>query len=109
MRKFHIALIRPEGSIHSEPFREIAETLQFGLHSIGHAAQIGENTIDATASNLLLDPHLLTPDESHMVPAGSILYNLEQLGGASLCPAYYERPRGARCGTACAISRSGKP
>jgi hypothetical protein len=41
-------LIRPHGCIHSKTFREVAETLQFGLHSIGHAAQIGENTIDAT-------------------------------------------------------------
>jgi SAM-dependent methyltransferase len=90
MRKFHIALIRPEGSIHSEAFREVAETLQFGLRSIGHGAQIGENTIDATATNLLLGAHLLTPGESPMVPAGSIVYNLEQLGGASLSPAYYE-------------------
>jgi SAM-dependent methyltransferase len=90
MSKFQIALIRPQGYIHSEAFREAAETLQFGLRNLGHTAQIGENVVDSTATNILLGAHLLPPVDSQTVPPGSILYNLEQLGGASLSPAYYE-------------------
>jgi SAM-dependent methyltransferase len=90
MSKFQITLIRPQGFIHSEAFREVAETLQFGLRSLGHAAQVGENAIDPHATNILLGAHLLPAVDANIVPAGSILYNLEQIGGANLTAAYYE-------------------
>jgi SAM-dependent methyltransferase len=90
MSRFRIVLIRPEGYLHSEAFREIAETLQYGLQGIGHAAEIYENDCDLAATNLLLGAHLLTPAQAAAVPAGSILYNLEQLGGPNLSNTYYE-------------------
>jgi len=90
MSKFQITLIRPQGFIHSEAFREVAETLQGGLRSLGHTAEVGENVVDAKAINILLGAHLLPACDSQIVPAGSILYNLEQLGGANLPAAYYE-------------------
>ena len=90
MSRFHIALIRPEGFLHTEAFREVAETLQLGLQSLGHTAQIQENAVDATATNILLGAHLLSPEDAAMVPPGSILYNLEQLGGPNLPKQFYE-------------------
>jgi SAM-dependent methyltransferase len=90
MSKFQISLIRPQGFIHSEAFREVAETLQFGLRSLGHTVQVGDNVVDSAATNILLGAHLLPPVDAGIVPPGSILYNLEQLGGANLSPAYYE-------------------
>lgn len=88
--KFHITLVRPDGYVHTEAFREVAETLQFGLRSLGHTAQIQENTVDAMATNVLLGAHLLSPQEALIVPPGSIVYNLEQLGGPSLPKHFYE-------------------
>jgi SAM-dependent methyltransferase len=93
MSRFQITLVRPEGFLHTEAFREIAETLQFGLRSIGHTAQIRENVIDPAATNVLLGAHLLSPQDALMVPPGSILYNLEQLGGPSLPQQFYEVAR----------------
>ena len=93
MGKFQVTLIRPQGYLHTEAFREIAETLQFGLRSLGHAATIAENVIDRSATNLLLGAHLLSSQDARLVPPGSIIYNLEQLGGAQLPPAYYELAR----------------
>src|SRR5208283_6004320 len=90
MSRFHITLVRPEGFLHSEAFREVAETLQFGLQSLGHTAQIQENAVDAKATNVLLGAHLLSPEDARMVPPGSILYNLEQLGGPNLSKHFYE-------------------
>jgi SAM-dependent methyltransferase len=90
MSKFQITLIRPQGFIHSEAFREVAETLQYGLRRLGHTAAVGENVVDAKATNILLGAHLLPACDSQIVPAGSILYNLEQIGGANLAAAYYE-------------------
>jgi SAM-dependent methyltransferase len=90
MSRFQITLVRPDGFLHSEAFREVAETLQFGLRSIGHTAQIQENVLDAAATNVLLGAHLLTPQDISLLPPGSILYNLEQLGGPSLPKQFYE-------------------
>lgn len=93
MGKFQITLIRPQGYLHTEAFREIAETLLFGLRRLGHAASIAENVVDRTATNLFLGAHLLQPQDAPLLPSGSIIYNLEQLGGAELQPAYYELAR----------------
>jgi len=90
MSRFHITLVRPEGFLHTEAFREVAETLQFGLQSLGHTVQIQENAVDAMATNVLLGAHLLSPEDALMVPPGSILYNLEQLGGPNLPKQFYE-------------------
>lgn len=93
MGKFQVTLIRPQGYLHTDAFREIAETLQLGLRSLGHTATIAENLIDRSATNLLLGAHLLPPQDAQSVPAGSIIYNLEQIGGAQLQPAYYDLAR----------------
>src|SRR5580698_9627753 len=59
MSRFHITLVRPDGYLHTEAFREVAETLKFGLQSLGHTAHIQENAVDAMATNVLLGAHLL--------------------------------------------------
>jgi len=90
MSRFQITLVRPQGYIHTEAFREVAETLQFGLRRIGHAANIQDNIPDRQATNLFLGAHLLSPSQARMVPPGSVLYNLEQLGGPNLPQTYYD-------------------
>jgi len=89
MHKFRITLVRPPAYVHTESFREIAETLQFGLQALGHAAQISENLFESGCRNVILGAHLLTSQQMQNVPSGSIIYNLEQIGGAQLNPAYY--------------------
>ena len=93
MGKFQVTLIRPPAYLHTEAFREIAETLQFGLRSIGHTANIAENIFDPAATNVILGAHLLVPGQTETIPPGSIIYNLEQLGGATLQSAYYDLAR----------------
>jgi O-methyltransferase/8-demethyl-8-(2,3-dimethoxy-alpha-L-rhamnosyl)tetracenomycin-C 4'-O-methyltransferase len=88
MARYHIAIIRPDGYLHSECFREVGETLDFALRSLGHEVGVGENTIDALAANIILGAHLLTKAEAQRLPATSVVYNLEQLGNASL-PDWY--------------------
>ncbi|MGH9500024.1 MAG: hypothetical protein ACRD3L_12865 [Terriglobales bacterium] len=90
MSKFQITLIRPQEYLHTEAFRELAETLHAALQRLGHSSQIRENIFDPSGTNLILGAHLLTPAQMQTIPQGSIIYNLEQLGGAQLKPAYYE-------------------
>src|SRR5690348_2047097 len=89
MGKFQITLVRPPEYVHTEAFREIAETLQLGLEALGHTAHIAENIFEANCTNLILGAHLLTPQQMQTLPPGSVIYNLEQIGGAQLNPAYY--------------------
>src|ERR1700691_913216 len=90
MNKFQITVIRPQGYLHTEAFRELAETLQAALRSLGHTARTEENLFDPGWTNLILGAHLLAPDQMQTIPQGSIIYNLEQLGGPLLKRAYYE-------------------
>src|SRR5277367_366934 len=95
MSQYQITMVRPEGFLHTEAFREVAETLQLGLRSVGHSAEIAENAVHSAATNIVLGAHLLSAQDSSIVPAGSILYNLEQLGGPNLPPQFLELAR--RC------------
>ena len=90
MGRFQITLIRPQGYLHTEAFREIAETLQYGLAGLGHTARIQENAVDSSATNVILGAHLLSAEQMCSLPPGSIIYNLEQLEGAQLKPEYYD-------------------
>jgi SAM-dependent methyltransferase len=90
MSKFQITVIRPQGYLHTEAFRELAETLQAGLQSLGYTSRTEENSFDPGWTNLILGAHLLAPDQMQAIPQGSIIYNLEQLGGPLLKRAYYE-------------------
>lgn len=90
MSGFLISIIRPEGYQHSDAFREIAETLLYGLESLGHRAAILENTVDPQATNIILGAHLLNESEMQALPPGTIVYNLEQIGAPGLPARYYE-------------------
>jgi O-methyltransferase len=93
MTTFLISVIRPEGYIHSDCLREIAETLQYGLRRAGHSSCVLENVVDPQATNIILGAHLLTQQEGEALPAGTIIYNLEPLRAAVLPERYYALAR----------------
>jgi hypothetical protein len=70
---------------------EIAQTLQYGLRGLGYAAAIVENTADPLVKNIILGAHLLPPQDINALPAGTIIYNLEQLGANDWPEHYYDR------------------
>ncbi len=84
MARYHVSIVRPAGYLHSECFREVAEGLVSAFRSLGHEAEAGDSTLDAKATNVVLGAHLLTEAEAFAVPASTIFYNLEQLGGKQL-------------------------
>lgn len=89
MNGFLVSVIRPEGYVHSDAFREVAETLVCGFQALGYQSGLVENTVDPSATNVVLGAHLLTEKDSLSLPPGTIIYNLEQMGGASLNESYY--------------------
>jgi hypothetical protein len=76
MGRFIISIVRPGTYPHSECFREVAETLQWGLEAIGEEAAIRENYFARDSWNIVLGAHLLPVH--YQLPSKVILYNLEQ-------------------------------
>ncbi|HTH52489.1 MAG TPA: TylF/MycF family methyltransferase [Edaphobacter sp.] len=88
MADYLISIIRPKDYVHSSCFQEVAETLLYALKALGHRAAILENIVDRQAINIVLGSHLLSEAEMASLPAGTIVYNLEQLGSDHLTEAY---------------------
>ena len=75
----HIVVIKPAGNPHAQAFAELAETLACGFQELGVAAVIRENAFDVAATSIVLGWHLLNEAQMAALPAGTVLYNLEQM------------------------------
>jgi len=76
---YQIVLVKPAGFGPAEPFREVMESVQHGLQTLGYGAQILENTIMPSATPILFGAHYLSRDDALRLPPETIIYNLEQL------------------------------
>jgi hypothetical protein len=79
--RFHITIVRPDGPsrVYTQAFHEVAETLSYGLLHLGHQVSCNTNGFLSTAQNIVLGPQFVKPETP--LPEGTILYNLEQIGG----------------------------
>ena len=92
MGQFQVTVVNPQGEQPPTALGAIAQTLQSGLASLGHTCHIAENLFDAGATNIFLGAHRLTPQQTVMVPPGSIIYNIEPLSDA-LPQSFYDLGR----------------
>jgi hypothetical protein len=76
---FSITLIRPPGYVHSDAFREVAETVLFGLRNLGYAVELSENQITHTPRTIVFGAHMLDRGVVDNLPPSTIIYNLEQI------------------------------
>jgi len=81
MSYFNICIIRPEGYIWSSSFLELADLISFSMHDLGLDNRIAENRIDPAAINIIIGCHLLDIDNTRNIPADTIFFNTEQIGG----------------------------
>lgn len=88
---FQVVLIHPPDYIHSDALAEIVETLVYGLRGLGIQVTREKNRVVPNARALVLGAHLLSADQMEMFPAGTIIYNLEQVDAGSpvWTPAYF--------------------
>lgn len=77
-QRFAVCVLQPEGYAHSQAFNEIAETVHFGLQSIGFDSILTDKPDTPGRRAIILGCNLITP-YSIGLPADSILYNLEQV------------------------------
>ena len=88
MLQFHITRISPAGYLHAACLAEVIEALTYSLEALGHSVSTSTNQFRPGATNLLIGSHLLTEELALAIPPGSVLYNLEQLGGPQLSPVF---------------------
>jgi hypothetical protein len=89
-RAYQIVIVKPAGFGPIEPFREVMESVQYGLSANGYDAPIRENTIVPGATPIVFGAHYLSRDDALRLPPDTIIYNLEQLApGYPWYQAYY--------------------
>jgi hypothetical protein len=82
--RFHIAHIIPHPKLHGlHGYREVIETLHWGLTSLGYEVTTALNAIANDATNIVLGFQMLSESDVSRLPPDTILYNLEQIAGLS--------------------------
>lgn len=94
MARWHLTIMRPEGSggFYVQAFHEVVETLAYGLSALGYDVSYRANVFIPEAQNVVLGAQFADPKTEF--PPGTILYNLEQIGGNAIhtiAPAFSER------------------
>jgi hypothetical protein len=78
MGQFAVSIATQPGFMHSEAFREVAESVHHGLRALGHDSVLGHATDLPGRRHIVFGSNLISAKERHL-PPGSILYNLEQI------------------------------
>jgi hypothetical protein len=81
-KKFHIVHLIPQPTMHGlKGYREVIETVQWGLLALGHEASVETNKIEPPATNIVLGFQMLPEAALDQLPPDTIVYNFEQLYG----------------------------
>lgn len=83
--RFNLLLIAPDPirEAFAGIFREVIETIEWGLIELGHDTTRSINEIARDRKNIVFGPQMLTENQFEALPQDSIIYNLEQLRGYS--------------------------
>jgi hypothetical protein len=81
---FHLAHIVPDKLHHGmNGYKEVIDTVQWGLEQLGHSVVYGLNTLSTKATNIIFGVQVLALDLLETLPADTIVYNFEQAKGWS--------------------------
>jgi hypothetical protein len=77
---FNLCRIHPPGYAHAPALDEIGEMLRCGIEALGHRVDVlRSNRVGGRGINVLLGAHLLDEAGARTLPAGTIVYNSEQI------------------------------
>ena len=62
-------------------YKEVIETIRWGLVDIGCDVTVSDNTLLTESVNIILGAQMLTEEDLRRLPANTIVYNFEQIGG----------------------------
>ncbi len=81
--KFHLAHIVPSKTMHGlNGYREVIDTVQWGLQELGHTATCGLNALAPDATNIVFGAQVMEMPVLSTLPPQTIVYNFEQARGA---------------------------
>jgi hypothetical protein len=82
---FHLAHIVPSKLGHGlNGYKEVIDSIQWGLRELGHTADYGLNYLSSTATNIVFGAQILSEDVLLSLPSETIIYHLEQVRGQTL-------------------------
>lgn len=89
MTRFHLASIVPPPGDRSllhglYGYREVIDTLRWGLDQLGHEVSVGQNTFRADHVNVVFGVQVLPHTDLLRLPDDTIVYNFEQIGGLTI-------------------------
>jgi hypothetical protein len=80
--RFHIAHIIPHPRLHGlNGYREVIDTVHWGLTALGHEVSFAVNTFSRGAVNIVFGFQMLTEEALHELPPETVVYNFEQMVG----------------------------
>lgn len=86
MAAFHLMHCVPDPRMHGlHGYKEVIDTVAWGLEQLGHAVSYALNEHDPAATNIVFGAQVLPVQTLESLPADSIVYNFEQIRG--LAPA----------------------
>ena len=81
-QRFAVVIVTRPGYVHTEAFREIAQTLFFGLQRLGHDVIWSDTAFVPDRTPIVFGANLLAHHAE--VPSNAIIYNLEQTDTSSV-------------------------
>lgn len=76
---FHLAHIIPDKSQHGlQGYKEIIDTVEWGLVQLGHTVSYGLNELSSRGRNILFGVQMMDPSLLEKLPEDTIAYNFEQ-------------------------------
>jgi hypothetical protein len=83
--KFHVAHIIPDPKLHGlHGYKEVIESLTWGLEQLGHQVTFAVNKTSKSARNIIFGGQVMSVAEQKQLRPDSIFYNFEQLRGAGV-------------------------
>lgn len=82
MSKFNLMHCIPHPRMHGlNGYKEVIETVEWGLLQLGHEVTYSLNKYDPSATNIIFGAQVVPIDFLKQIPSDSIVYNFEQLRG----------------------------
>ncbi|SFU99220.1 hypothetical protein SAMN05216350_11119 [Polaromonas sp. YR568] len=81
---YHVTHITCNGQAHGlNGYREVVESVIWGLRELGHTVESGLDTFSSSATNIVFGAQMVEMDVLEKLPPSTIVYNFEQLRGTT--------------------------
>jgi hypothetical protein len=82
MSGYHLVHCIPDPRMHGlNGYKEVIETVRWGLQQLGHQASYAVNELASDATNIIFGAQVMPVAWLQQLPDGTIIYNFEQLRG----------------------------